>query len=97
MQQHGFGHAGVTFSIGDSAGGYAALTKMAKHQEVLTSEMKIHLLSPAEGKLLRAVGSVLKSGKRLIVVQSDIYSVDEKKEKLVATMLGTMVPSIVND
>ena len=95
MQQHGFGHAGVTFSIGDSAGGYAALTKMAKHQEVLTSEMKIHLLSPAEGKLLRAVGSVLKSGKRLIVVQSDIYSVDGKKEKLVATMLGTMVPSIV--
>ena len=27
MQQHGFGHAGVTFSIGDSAAGYAALTK----------------------------------------------------------------------
>ena len=42
-QQHGFGHAGVTFSIGDSAAGYAALTKMGKNQEVLTSEMKIHL------------------------------------------------------
>ena len=41
MQQHGFGHAGVTFSIGDSAAGYAALTKMGKKQEVLTSEMKI--------------------------------------------------------
>ncbi len=44
MQQHGFGHAGVTFSIGDSAAGYAALTKMEEHQEVLTSEMKIHLM-----------------------------------------------------
>lgn len=95
MQQHGFGHAGVTFSIGDSAAGYAALTKMGKHQEVLTSEMKIHLLSPADGKLLKAVGSVLKAGKRLLVVQSDIYSVNEKNEKLIATMLGTMVPSIV--
>ena len=94
MQQHGFGHAGVTFSIGDSAAGYAALTKMGIHQEVLTSEMKIHLLAPADGKMLKAVGSVLKAGRRLIVVQSDIYSVNEKNKKLVATMLGTMVPSI---
>ena len=95
MQQHGFGHAGVTFSIGDSAAGYAALTKMGIRQEVLTSEMKIHLLSPADGKILKAVGSVLKSGKRLLVVQSNIYSVGDENEKLVATMLGTMVPSIV--
>ena len=96
MQQHGFGHAGVTFSIGDSAAGYAALTKMDEHQEVLTSEMKIHLMSPANGKMLKAVGSVLKPGSRLLVVQSNIYSVSEKKEKLIATMLGTMVPSIAD-
>ena len=96
MQQHGFGHAGVTFSIGDSAAGYAALTKMGKNQEVLTSEMKIHLMSPADGKILKAVGSVLKAGRRLLVVQSDIYSGDDKNEKLVATMLGTMVPNIVD-
>ncbi len=96
MQQHGFGHAGVTFSIGDSAAGYAALTQMGENQEVLTSEMKIHLLSPADGKILKAVGSVLKSGKKLIVVKSDIYSIKDEKEKMVATMLGTMVPSIVS-
>ena len=96
MQQHGFGHAGVTFSIGDSAAGYAALTKMGKNQEVSTSEMKIHLMSPADGKILKAVGSVLKAGRRLLVVQSDIYSGDGKNEKLIATMLGTMVPSIVD-
>ena len=96
MQQHGFGHAGVTFSIGDSAAGYAALTQMGENQEVLTSEMKIHLLSPADGKILKAVGSVLKIGKRLIVVKSDIYSIKDEKEKVVATMLGTMVPSIVS-
>ena len=95
MQQHGFGHAGVTFSIGDSAAGYAALTKMGKNQEVLTSEMKIHLMSPADGKMLKAIGSVLKAGRRLLVVQSNIYSGDYKNEKLIATMLGTMVPSIV--
>ena len=96
MQQHGFGHAGVTFSIGDSAAGYAALTQMGENQEVLTSEMKIHLLSPADGKILKAVGSVLKTGKKLIVVKSAIYSIKDEKEKMVATMLGTMVPSIVS-
>tara|TARA_B100000683_G_scaffold1866_1_gene2028 strand:- start:65 stop:484 length:420 start_codon:yes stop_codon:yes gene_type:complete len=96
MQQHGFGHAGVTFSIGDSAAGYAALTQMGENQEVLTSEMKIHLLSPADGKVLKAAGSVLKTGKKLIVVKSDIYSIKDEKEKMVATMLGTMVPSIVS-
>ena len=96
MQQHGFGHAGVTFSIGDSAAGYAALTQMGENQEVLTSEMKIHLLSPANGKILKAIGSVLKTGKKLIVVKSDIYSIKDEKEKMVATMLGTMVPSIVS-
>ncbi len=93
-QQHGFGHAGVTFSIGDSAAGYAALTTMRQNQEVLTSEMKIHLLAPADGEMLRAVGTVLKSGKRLIVVKSNIYSQQGNKDKLIATMLGTMVPSI---
>ena len=96
MQQHGFGHAGVTFSIGDSAAGYAALTKMESHQEVLTSEMKIQLLSPSHGSMLKAIGSVIKAGRRLLVVKSDIYSVSDKKEKLVATMLGTMVPSTVD-
>ena len=96
MQQHGFGHAGVTFSIGDSAAGYAALTKMESQQEVLTSEMKIQLLSPSHGSMLKAVGSVIKAGRRLLVVKSDVYSVSDKKEKLVATMLGTMVPSIAD-
>ena len=90
-QQHGFGHAGVTFSIGDSAAGYAALTTMKQNQEVLTSEMKIHLLAPADGKMLKAVGTVIKSGKRLIVVQSNIYSLHGKKDKLVATIVPSMV------
>ena len=95
MQQHGFGHAGITFSIGDTAAGYAALSEMQEDHEVLTSEMKIHLMSPADGKILKAVGSVVKAGKRLFVVQSNIYSCDDKNEKHIATMLGTMVPSIV--
>ena len=37
LQQHGFAHAGVAFSMGDSAAGYAALTLMPADAEVLTT------------------------------------------------------------
>ena len=69
---------------------------MGKHQVVLSSDINIHLMSAADCYSLKAVGSVLKAGKRLIVVQSNIYSGDGKNEILIATMLGTMVPSIVD-
>ncbi|MGA1759174.1 MAG: PaaI family thioesterase, partial [Paracoccaceae bacterium] len=49
LQQHGFGHAGLTFSIGDSAAGYSALTLFDADTEVLTAGIKINLLAPAKG------------------------------------------------
>ena len=92
LQQQGFGHAGLTFSIGDSAAGYAALTMLPMDMEVLTAEIKINLLAPASGDHLKAVGRVINPGKRLLVVASDVFSVTESKETLIAAMQGTMVP-----
>ena len=40
MQQQGFGHAGLTFSIGDSAAGYAALTMLPLDIEVVTARSR---------------------------------------------------------
>lgn len=91
-QQHGFGHAGLTFAIGDSAAGYAALSIMTDGHEVLTSEMKIHLLAPARGNLLIARGRVIKAGRRLVIVQADIHAVEAGQETHVALMTGTMIP-----
>jgi uncharacterized protein (TIGR00369 family) len=51
-QQHGYAHAGATFALGDSAAGYAALSLQPAGVEVLTSEMKIHLLAPGRGARL---------------------------------------------
>lgn len=92
QQQHGFAHAGLTFSIGDSAAGYAALSIMPEEAEVLTSEMKIHLLAPGRGDVLVARGKVIKPGRRLVIAQADIFGVTEGQETHVATMLGTLVP-----
>lgn len=91
-QQHGFAHAALTFALGDSAAGYASLTLMEPGQEVLTSEMKINLLAPAKGERLRAVGRVLKTGRRLIVVQADVYAHEGEVIKHIAALQGTMVP-----
>ncbi len=92
LQQHGYAHAGLAFSIGDSAAGYSALTLMPENQEVLTAEIKINLLAPAEGELLRAEGSVVKHGKQLVVVNSKIHAFKKRKKKLIAIMQGTMIP-----
>ena len=48
-QQHGHFHGGVVGAIGDSAGGYAALTLMPVGSEVVTVEYKINFLRAAAG------------------------------------------------
>ena len=92
LQQQGYVHAGLTFSIGDSAAGYAALTLLPDDQEVMTAEIKINLLSPADGELLRAEGRVVKHGRRLVVVTSEIHALKDGKKKMIAIMQGTMIP-----
>ena len=91
-QQQGFAHAALTFGIGDSAAGYAALTMLEPGKEVVTSEIKVNLLSPARGDLLIARGRVVKPGRRLVVVMSEVFAVKDGAERQVALLTGTMVP-----
>ena len=91
-QQHGAAHAALTFAIGDSAAGYAALTVFPLDVEVLTAEMKINLLRPAEGERLIACGRVIKSGRRLTIVQAEVFAEAEGARRQVALLQGTMVP-----
>ena len=93
-QQHDFAHAGLIFSIGDSAAGYAALSVMPIEAEVLTVEMKINLIAPAPANsMLIAEGRVLKPGRRLVVVASDVWSQNPGGKPIqVAALQGTMIP-----
>ena len=96
LQQQGYGHAGLTFSIGDSAAGYSALSLLPDDQEFMTAEIKINLLAPSDVELLRAEGKIVKPGKRLVVVTSKINDLKDGQTKLIAIMQGTMVPVTVN-
>lgn len=91
-QQQGFGHAGLTFALGDTAAGYAALSLMDPDRDVLTAEIKINLLAPARGDLLVATGRVIKPGRRLMVVSAEVHARSDDKQTLIAILQGTMVP-----
>lgn len=90
-QQHGFLHAGVVTAIVDSACGYAALSLMAPGDGVLTVEYKVNLLAPAAGAYMIARGQVTKPGRTITVCTGDVFAYQDGVEKLVATMLATMM------
>ena len=90
-QQHGFVHGGIVGMIADSAGGYAAFTLMPADASVLTVEYKVNMLSPAEGELLIARGEVLKPGRTLSVVRTDVWARRGDRETRVAAMQQTLM------
>jgi uncharacterized protein (TIGR00369 family) len=90
-QQHGFLHAGAMTTVVDSACGYAALTLMPPDAAVLSVEFKVNLLAPGKGEAVIARARVLKPGRTLTVVRGDVFAVEGGDERLVATMLATMM------
>jgi uncharacterized protein (TIGR00369 family) len=91
-QQNGYLHAGATTAVLDSACGYAALSVAADDREVLTVELKVNLLAPAAGEAFAARAQVKKAGQTLIVCTADAFAITNDTEKLVATMLATIMP-----
>ena len=90
-QQDGFIHAGISSTIMDSACGYAAFTLMPIEARVLTIEFKINLLAPAAGDSFRAIGKVRKPGRSVFVAEAELYATANGADKLVATMVGTLM------
>ncbi len=78
-------------AIGDTACGYAALTMMPEDAEVVSVEYKINFLAPAQGEKLIARGRVKKAGRTLSVCTADVFAVNDGAEKVVATILATMM------
>lgn len=90
-QQHGFLHAGIVATIADSAAGYAAYTLMPAEAAVLSVEYKLNLMAPAAGEAFVARGRVKKAGRTLTICTADVFALRDGEERLVATMLATMM------
>jgi uncharacterized protein (TIGR00369 family) len=92
-QQQGSFHGGAMGALADIAGGYAALTAAPPDMEVTTVEYKVNFLASFSGGELRAVGRVVKAGKRIIVTTAEVTHVDASgKHTACAVMQQTIVP-----
>ena len=92
QQQGGF-HGGAMGAVADIAGGYAALTVLPEGMEVVTVENKINFLSGHQEGELRAVGKVVKGGKRIVVTTAEVFHLDPQgKKTMCAVMQQTLVP-----
>ena len=92
QQQGGF-HGGAMGALADIAGGYAALSVLPEGMEVTTVEYKINFLSSKQQGELRAVGKVVKGGKRIVVTTAEVFHLDAQGQStLCAVMQQTLVP-----
>jgi uncharacterized protein (TIGR00369 family) len=92
QQQGGF-HGGAMGALADIAAGYAGLTVAPAGMEVTTVEYKINFLAAFQGGELRAVGRVIKGGKRLIITAADVQHVAaDGKVTDCAVMQQTLMP-----
>ena len=96
-QQHGFLHAGIVATALDSACGYAGFSLMPADAAVLTIEYKINLLAPAKGQRFRMEGLVIKPGRTMTVTEGKAWSIDDGREKLIATIGCTLMAVLGRD
>jgi uncharacterized protein (TIGR00369 family) len=73
LQQNGVVHAAVQFTMADHTAGAAASTLAPVGAMVLTVEIKISLLKAARGEQLTCKARVIKAGRRLSFVESEVY------------------------
>lgn len=87
-QHHGFLHGGLIAFLADNVAAYAAATVVG---DVLSAQFNLNFLSPGVGEAFIAEGTVVKAGKRQVVVGVEVRSLPE--EKLIATAQAVVLPA----
>lgn len=90
QQQDGFVHAGVQATLADHTAGAAAVTLISEGELVLTAEFKINLLRAAKGRYLLCRSHVLKPGRNLSVVESEVFVERDGQQFLVSKATVTL-------
>jgi uncharacterized protein (TIGR00369 family) len=90
LQQDGVVHMGVQATMADHTAGSAAGSLIAEDQWVLTTGFTMNLLRTALGEELRCRSVVLRAGKTLSVVESEVYAVARGEETLVSKATVTL-------
>ncbi len=89
----GMFNGAVISSLVDISSGFAAAAFYEDDAYVVTVELKVNFLQPAMGNAIISKSRVIRGGKKISVVQTDIYSPSANGEEQhhVATSLVTMM------
>lgn len=90
LQQTRVAHAGVVTTLADHCAGAAASTQLAEGEHVVSIEFKINFLRGAKGDRLRCRAEVLKGGRTLVVVESQVFAEAAGRRTLIAKLTATM-------
>ncbi|WP_319435692.1 PaaI family thioesterase [Mycobacterium sp. RTGN5] len=83
---HGALQGGLVATLIDVAAGRLALANTGTGQAVATSDMTVHYLAPIRQGPARASATVVRKGKRLIVVAVDVTDVGGERRAARATL-----------
>jgi uncharacterized protein (TIGR00369 family) len=83
-------HAGVQATIADHTAGAAATTLIGEDEYVLSANISLSLLRGAQGERLRCKARVLKPGRMLVVVESELFAEGQEESRLVAKATVTL-------
>jgi uncharacterized protein (TIGR00369 family) len=90
-QHHGYAHGAIVGLMADNACAWAGASVVG---DVVTGGYTIDFLRPAKGQQLRAKGTVIKAGKRQVVVRADVWAESEGEAPVhVAAAQATIVPT----
>ncbi len=90
-QKDGFVHAGVIATMADHTSGYTCFTTVSEKFRILTIEFKINYFKPAKGPLIVCRSKVIQNGKKIKVVESEVFSVSNGIETLVSKGIFTQI------
>lgn len=85
LNKHKVAHGGVIYSMADISMGVTVYSVIKKDEEAATIEIKINYLKPANAKILHCETKIIKRGKNIAVLESEIKDDND----LVAKALGT--------
>lgn len=86
-QNHGVVHGGAVASLIDTASAFTILTRIAPDESVTTTDLTIHYLRPVTAGRMIATGRIIRSGRRLFVVNVEVTN----GERLVATAVTSYI------
>jgi uncharacterized protein (TIGR00369 family) len=90
VQFFGHFHGGVIAALADHAAGIAVTSGLPKGKIGVTIEIKVNFLSPGDGSELIARAKTLKMSGSIGVATVEVFTRDDKSERLCAFCTATM-------